>query len=309
MKTTSRLTSLALNVYPSWWRERYEEEMVLVIQSLLDNGRSPFRVALNLIGSSLRTRLTGAGAPASCEVWAHRTQRSLSVATLPWFAIAPLAFIILQSNGEHGSFSGNFPPPPSRAGMFANALHWGMGYVILAYVVIALVGWRRLQRGLEGQHFQLGWSRLIKGSAMASIALVVSALFLGSHKSTSVLAEVLAYGGLGLLVISWFSMSAVVNQMLQLGELPVALLRTEVRLSAALAGLSGALTLLAVGNHVALSLQPTPLPGASYWAYGSSLGVLDVPLLIGFSLLTVISVLGAYAARRSYSRTLAFQVG
>ena len=144
---------------------------------------------------------------------------------------------------------------------------------------------------------------------MASVALVLSALLLGPHKSTSLLAEVLAYGGLGLLAISWFSMSAVVNQMLHLGELPVAFLRAEVRISAALAGLSGVLTLLAIANRIALSLQPTPLPGASYWSYSSSLGVLDVPLLIGFLLLTLISALGAFAARRSFTRTLTLKVG
>jgi hypothetical protein len=97
--------------------------------------------------------------------------------------------------------------------------------------------------------------------------------------------------------------------MLRYGELPVAFLRTEVRISATLAGLSGVLILLAIGNRIALSLQPTPLPGASYLVYSSSLGVVDAPLLIGFLLLTLISALGAYAARRSYSQTLTYQVG
>jgi len=304
MTMASRVTALALRTYPSWWRERYQDEMVVVIQSLLDDGRSPLGVAVNLIASSLRARLAGAGAPASREFWVHRTQRSLLVATIPWFAIVPMAVTFYLSNSFYGSFHGLLPPQLSRAGMLARDFQEGMLYVILAYVVIALVGWRRLRHGLEGQPLQMRWFRLVNGAAMVGITLVISALFLGQHNSTSMLAEVCAYIGLGLFVISWFSLPAVVTQMLRDGELAVAFLRTEVRLSTALACLSGVLTLLAVGNRVALSLQPTPLPGAGYWMYRSSLDAWYLPLLIGFLLLTIISALGAHAARRSYTRTL-----
>ena len=306
MKTASRLTTFALTTYPSWWRERYHDEMVVVIQSLLDDGRSPLRVTVNLITSSLRTRLVGAGAPASREFWVHRTQRSLLVATLPWFAIVPFALIIFLSNSEYNSFHGTSSLHLSRAGTLARALHGDMFYVIVAYVIIALVGWRRMRHGLDGQDLRTRWSRLVNGAAIMSITLMVSALFLGQYSATAPLAKACAFTGLGLFAICWFSVSAVVAQMLRYGELPVAFLRTEVRLSAALAGLSGVLTLLAVGNCVALSMQPKALPGASYWVYSSSLGVSAVPLLTGFLLLTIVSALGAYAARSSYTRTLNF---
>jgi hypothetical protein len=115
---------------------------------------------------------------------------------------------------------------------------------------------------------------------------------------------VFAYVGLGLFTVSWFSLPAVISQMLRDGVLPAAFLRTEVRLSATLAALSGVLLLLAVGDRVALSFQPTPLPRASYWMYRSSIGLWEVPLLAGFLLLTIVSALGAVAARRSYTHTL-----
>ena len=99
MTRASKLTSFALSTYPSWWRERYQDEMVVVIQSLLDDGRSPLRVAINLLASSLRTRLVGTGVPASRRFWVHRTQRSLLAATLPWFAIVPLALTCYLSIG------------------------------------------------------------------------------------------------------------------------------------------------------------------------------------------------------------------
>ena len=277
---------------------------MVVIHSLLDDGRSPLRVAINLVASSLRARLVGAGAPASREFWIHHTQRSLLVATLPLFAIVPLVVTFYLSVGSHGVFHGPSSVQYSRAGVFARALQSGMFWMVVAYVLIALVGWRRLSHGLEGQRLQIRWFRLVNGAPKVSVTLVISALFLERHNATSTLAEVCAYFGLGLFLIWWFSLTAVVAKMLRDGELPIAFLRSVVRLSVALASLSGVLTLLAVGNRVALSLQPTPLPGASFLMYRSALGVWDVPLLVGFLLLTIISALGAHAARHSYTRTL-----
>lgn len=305
MTSASKLTSFALSTYPSWWRERYQDEMVVVIQSLLDDGRSPLGVAINLLASSLRTRLVGSGAPASRRFWVHRTQRSLLVATMPWFAIVPLALTCYLSIGQYGFFHGSSTSVHlSRAGVVARALQQGMLYVVLAYVVVALVGWRRLRNGLEGQRFQMRWFRLVNRAAMVGITLVFAALFLGQHNATSSIAEACAIVGLVLFTISWFSLPVVITQMLRVGELPMTFLRAEVRLSAALAALSGVLALLAVGDRVALSLQPTPLPGASYWMYRSSIGMWDVPLLIGLLLLTIVSARGAVAARRSYIHTV-----
>ncbi len=304
MTKASRLTSFALSTYPSWWRERYQDEMVVVTQSLLDGGRSPLRIATNLVASSLRTRLVGTGAPASRKLWVHRTQRSLLAATLPWFAVVPLAITCYLSIGQYGYFHGPVSLHLSRAGMVARVLQQGMLFVVLAYVVLALMGWRRLRNGLDGQPFQMRWFRLVNGAAMVGITLVIAALFLGQDNATSSFAEACAYVGMGLFTISWFTLPAVITQMMRDGELPIAFLRTEVRRSAALAALSGVLALLAVGVRVALSLQPTPLPGASYLMYRSSIGLWDVPLLFGVVLLTVVSALGAVAARRSYTRTL-----
>jgi len=309
MTRASKLTSIALRTYPLWWRERYQDEMTVMIQSLLDDGRSPLRVAANLVASSMRSRLVGAGAPATREFWAHRTQRSLLAATLPWFATVPLVVTFYLSITQNGFFHGSSRIQLSRAGVFARDLQSALGWVLLAYLVVALLGWRRLRRGLEGQPLQMRWFRLINRSAMVGITLVISALFLGQHNATSTIAEVCAYIGLGLFALSWLSLPAVITQLLRNGLLPVAFLRTEVRLSTTLAGLSGVLMILAVGNRVALSLQPKPLPGASYWLYRSALGIWDLPLLIGFLLLTIVSALGAFSARRSYSRTISLEIG
>lgn len=304
MTKESRLTSFALRTYPSWWRECYHDEMAVVIQSLLEGGRSPLRVATNLMASSLRTRLVGTGAPASREFWVRRTQRSLLAVALPWFAIVPLAMTCYLSVGQYGAFHGSTVIHLSRAGVVTRALQQGTLFIVLAYVVVALVGWRHLRNGLVGQHLQLRWLRLTNGAAMVSVTLVVAALFLGQHNTTSSLAEAFAYVGLGLFTVSWFSLAAVISEMLRDGVLPTAFLRSGVRLSVPLSALSGVLVLLAVSGRVALLFQPTPLPGASYWIYRSSLGLWEGPLLAGFLMLMIVSVLGAVAARRSYTRTL-----
>ena len=72
-----------------------------------------------------------------------------------------------------------------------------------------------------------------------------------------------------------------------------------------MASLNGAMTLFAVGIRVAISLQPSPAPGASYTIYRSTLGGWGLPLLIGYVLLTAVSATGAFVARRSYASTLA----
>jgi len=301
MKMTSRFISLALRSYPGWWRERYHDEVLVVIECLIGDGRSPLRVAFNLVVASVRTRMSGAGAPASRGFWIHRTQRSLLVASLPWFAIVPLSAAFASTIGEYGYTHGPSSVRLGEAGMVARSLQRYMFYVFVIAVVVALVGWRS---GLDGQPLRLRWFWLVNRTAMVSILLVISALFLGQHDATSSLAELFARVGLGFLVISWLSMPGVVTQMLRSGELPVRSLHSEVRLSMWMAGLNAALTLLAVGIQVAISLQPLPVPGASYILYRSTLGGWDVALLIGYFILTAISATGAHVARRSYASTL-----
>ena len=140
---------------------------------------------------------------------------------------------------------------------------------------------------------------------MAGVSLVILALFLGQHNVTSTLAEVFAYVGLGFLMASWLSMPGIITQMLRTGELPLAFLRTEVLVSTWMASLNGAITLMAVGIRVAISLQPSPVPEASYTIYRSTLGGWGLALLIGYFVVTAVSATGAFVARRSYASTLA----
>ncbi len=304
MTNSRRLVDVALGTYPSWWRERYRDEMDLVVESLLADGRSPVGVAINLVGSSLRVRFAVAGAPPSRDFWRRRTQRSLLVAALPWFAMVPLVATIYLANGQYGYVHGSSPIELSRAGEFARALSSALLWSVVAYLAVAVLGWRRLRRGLEGQPLATGRFRLVNTAAMVGVTLATAALFLGQHAATSTLAQRFAYVGLALVALSWVTLPAVIAQLLGRGELPLSFLRREVRLSAVLAGLGGLLALLSVADRVALALQPTPTPGASYWLYRSSLGGWEAPLLCGLVALSALSALGAATALRSYRRTI-----
>ena len=57
---------LLLRAYPRWWRERYEAELL----ALLEAGPLTWRVRMNVVGSGLGERLGGSGRPHLRVFWA-----------------------------------------------------------------------------------------------------------------------------------------------------------------------------------------------------------------------------------------------
>jgi hypothetical protein len=304
MTSESRLITFALNSYPSWWRERYRDEVGAVVDGLVEAGRSPLWISSNLLRSSITARIRGTGAPPSREFWVHRTQQSLLVASLAWFTIVPLSIVFMLSIGENEASYGSTLVQLSRAGAIAHKLQSVAGIVILLIFVIALRGWRQLRSGLEGQAIPTKLFRVVNRGAMVGITLTIAALFLGEHNSTSMFAEVCAYIGLSLFVCAWLLTPAVISQMLRHGELSVTNLRKVVSGSAILVWLYGLITLLVVGSEVALTAQPVPASGASYLSLHSGLGGWSMLLCVGFVVLTTLSGIGASVSRRSCEQIL-----
>jgi len=304
MTSESRLITFALNSYPSWWRERYRDEVGAVVDGLVEAGRSPLWITANLLRSSITTRIRGTGAPAAREFWVHRTQKSLMVEFLAWFTIVPLAIVFMLSIGENGFSNGNTLVQLSQAGTIAHKLQSAAGIVFLLIFVMALRSWRQLRSGLEGQAIPTKLFRVVNRGAMVGITLTISALFLGEHNGTSKLAEVFAYIGLSLFVCAWLLTPAVISQMLRHGELSVTNLRKVVSGSTVLVWLYGLITLLVVGSEVALAAQPVPASGASYLSLHSGLGSWSMLLCVGFVFLTILSGIGASVSRRSCERIL-----
>jgi hypothetical protein len=302
MRGTAKLPFILLRLYPRWWRERYGDEMEVMLQGLVEGGRPPLLLAINLFASSVGAWLRGTGAPATHEFWSTRTQRSLLISVIPWFVFIPLNLVLGLSNSQHGYFKGSSSIRLSGAG--SDALHYLSILAIAVFVscMVALVGWQILRGGLGGQSVRLKWFRLTNRFAMAGIVLVIAALFLGEYGITSMFAEPSAVIGVGLLVVSWVSLPGVIVLMMCDGRLAVSRLRAEVTVSTILAGLNVLTTLCVAAYLFAISRQPVPVPAASYWYYRSTLGDWNVALLAGFAVMAALSVTGAVTARQSYLR-------
>ncbi len=143
---------LALRCYPSWWRERYADEVRVVAADLTAEGRSHFVVTLNLLRGALRARAGAHGLPKMYDLWSTRTRVSIAAATLPWLLMAPLLLIAMGTQSLHSSkgqvfWSGfSFLPrhllimgaPPTPAPPLT-PVATVVGYAGLAIAVLALV--------------------------------------------------------------------------------------------------------------------------------------------------------------------------
>jgi hypothetical protein len=185
MKNFPKLTRLSLSTYPTWWQERYRDEMNAVIDGLLEEGRSSLRIDFNLLGGSLRARLLGTGAPASQKLWSRRTQSSLLVATLPWFVMIPLMGVFAGNDGQYGFFHGSVRIQMSRAGDVARDLNSVVFDLLIASVIVVLFGWSRLRAALEQRQKGKWFARVPFVAAMGGIALILVVLPFGQHAAVA----------------------------------------------------------------------------------------------------------------------------
>lgn len=327
MRNFSRITLLSLRAYPAWWQERYRDEMDAVVGGLMEDGRSSIRISLNLLGGSLRARLLGTGAPASRELWSLRTKTSLLVATLPWFAVIPLAAIFFTNSGENGFFHGNQIAQLSRAGAVAHDLATIISGLLLVSFFVVVFGWGQLRHGLAQRHQR---SLLPGASVLAAIIGVVLVLItlpyrLSTATATGCLhiigsthlgncvtkgqgytfAKVIAFAGLCLLVVAFVLAPIVVARAVRDSELSDESLRSGSRVALTLSTLLVFVALAIAAFGLTASLQPAPQRGMSYFLEKSTLGGWYVLLDVAFVMLAVVSSLGTISARRSYRRTVA----
>jgi hypothetical protein len=330
MKDFPKITELSLRTYPTWWQERYRDEMQAVVEGLVEEGKSSISIAVNLIGGSLRARMLGTGAPASRRLWSRRTQTALLVATLPWFAMIPLVAIFAANSGEYGFFHGNTNVQLSRAGVFARDLQSTVINLLLVSFVIVLIGYRRLRRALEQREKGSWLPRVSFVAAMVGVALFLIAVPFGHYSATSTscshlvgntstyncpsmapgltIAQIIARIGLGFIVIAFLLAPFVIAHSVRASALQIEVLRSGSRVATALSTLLILMTLAISACGVATSLQPTPQKGMSYWMVRSAHGGLLALLVVGFVITAVISSLGTFAARKSYRRTVSLEV-
>ena len=329
MKSSSKITLLSLRTYPTWWQERYRDEMQAVVEGLIEEGKSSISIAVNLIGGSLRARMLGTGAPTSARLWTRRTQTALLVATLPWFAMISLVVVFAATTGEYGSFHGGTNVQLGQAGNMARDLESIVFMLLIGSLITVLTGWSRLRGALA--HGKKGsWLPRVSFVAfIAGVVLILVVLPFGHGTATTTclrvvgststyncpttapgltIAQIVARIGLGFTVIAFLLAPFVIARSVRANELQIEDLRSGSRVATALSTLLILMTLAISACGVALSLQPTPQKGMSFLSERSALGGWLVLLVVGFVITAVISSLGTFAARKSYRRTVSLEV-
>jgi hypothetical protein len=318
----------ALVCYPAWWRERYGDEMVVVVEGLASEGRPSWRIASNLVAGALRARLRATGSPRSTDLWVDRTNAAVLVATVPLFAVLPLGFLFLTSGGELGRGLGGQPVShPSGTGRVALDLANVMSWAIAISVIVAFSGWTTLLRGvrnkasdgprwrwlvaaLPGMALVGGLALLAAGSkAQPGIAASSSCVTSIAHSTpctshavagSTLEGTILRIGGGLLIGAGWLIGPFVLAWVTRRSRLTMSVVRSGTRVATTLATASVVMALASAGWGIAQAQQPVPVPGVSYDLAVSSLGSWWIALSLGFALLATVSCLGAFAARTSY---------
>jgi hypothetical protein len=106
------VTDIALRSYPSWWRERYGDEMCATIESLQGEGRSDVSISFGLLRDAVRSHLRARGMPRTYGLLATRTKVSIATATIPWLAVIPLVLAVtgpVHLTSLAGTVSAGYP--------------------------------------------------------------------------------------------------------------------------------------------------------------------------------------------------------
>lgn len=328
-----RLLDAALACYPAWWRERYGDEMSVVVEGLTSAGRPSGRIASNLLAGALRARMRGTGSPATTELWIDRAKAAVVVATVPMFAVLPLGLLFLNTGGELGQGLGGQPVGhPSGAGRAALDLADVMSWAVAISVIVVFSGWTTLMRGVRTRA-SAGPRRRWLVATLPAVALGggLALLAVGGMAQPGVAASSACVSGIahtnipcaahvvpgstlegtilrisGALVIGagWLSGPFALVWVTRRSKLPISVVRRGTRVATTLAAGAAMMTLASVGWGIALARQLAPVPGRSYDLAVSSLGWWWIPLSLGCAVLATVSCLGAVVARRSYGRAV-----
>lgn len=333
------LMRMAVGIYPKWWRQRYEPEMLAVLNDLTDDGRSVLRLVLSLLFGALRTRARATGMPKVPELWARRTRFSIAAATLPWVLIAPVIMYATGAQTLHvpvgrvmptelntfGSTSlmitgvHSHPAPPlSPQGWVIHNAATAVGILLMISLFVFYVGWRDLI-GRAGRYAIWHRPRLVMLARVPLLALLadVTLFFIREHyEPHSWMSHddgpLIPLSGnphaVHLLTPSLWTV-AVVGWLISVWC--VAIVSKSVDLSAQglrfgkrIAGLIAALVVVTLGAYVSwgvsLWLQNKPSVAKAYTVVTYGHAGWWVPLSALLTVVALLSVASASAARRAY---------
>lgn len=102
-----RVARLALRCYPSWWRDRYQDEQEGLLEDLEAAGEGPqrsaseWRLAASLVVGAARAHLDAAGMPSDPELWQRRARGGAALAVASISGALPLVAVLALRMGEY----------------------------------------------------------------------------------------------------------------------------------------------------------------------------------------------------------------
>ena len=179
----ARSPRLLLAAYPREWRERYGDELAVVLEAEHDRGRLSAGAALDVIAAGLVERLRGSGLVGDGRPPAERVRAGLLLVLCAWSAFV-VAVVVLQKTAEHWQAATPPPQRPLPSGALdavSAAAALGSAAIVLG-VLLAAQSLRALVR--SG-----GWSQLrrpiLRASGLAALTgLVLAIVVVWAHHLT-----------------------------------------------------------------------------------------------------------------------------
>lgn len=340
----TRLTDAALNAYPTWWRDRYVDEVRAVVAGLLGDGRSGIGVTCSLLAGACRTRISARGMPKVYDLWAARTRASIVLATVPWMVLAPVALYAVGGSGPSqlrspggrvlgSGFDGlsvvQIVRPHHLAAGHVPTATWVTAYAATTVGVLFLVtlavlagGWTTLRTAIRSSHApdrQLNrWLARAPGlSVLADVMLWFARAFISPHswvghggeKYRPVGGFPAAAHALGIAlsvvaVAGWAAAVVCVVVVSRRVQLVPADLRSGRRVSTMVAVLAALFGAAFATWAAAIVSQPSGAPGSTLVTVALDHGPWLVPVGVALVGIVALSWSAAVAARHSFQVAL-----
>jgi len=306
--TKTGTATLALKLYPPWWRDRYLEEAQAITGDLIEAGDSRWRIALNLSGGALRARLTARGMPMQAGPWASRTRASIVLATAPTLVAVPVMLAIRQVPALP---RGSVTAPSSQLAT--------MLYVVLLLAFVALVstiiwGYASLSNGVMTRGKNSPRLRMLARMpgylAVFAVGLVIVSIVIEPHRFMThgkgsiplngypAAAHVLWVAAGVAFGICWFVSAVFLQTVAHRAEIPLASLCSGRRVSVAVSTLLWLMTAASLALSTVYAKQISGLSGVRIDSVllGHSLLLLGIVLCV----LSIASTVGTVLTSRSW---------
>jgi hypothetical protein len=336
--SANRAIDLAVRCYPTWWQERYADEVRLVSQDVAADGRSTVRVTSSLLGGALRARTRARGMPKRYGLWSTRTKVSIATATLPWLLVAPFVLTFVGSVNLHSSAgridwtgSSFFPshlqilhdaqptaaPPLTTAGHVALYSTLAITTLFLVTFAVLISGWSGLTRAIRQSDTPnrrrmrlLAWTPVF--ALLADIILVVGQGVALPSGYSSHRGRVVAFGGdptaLHILraalpivaIVGWLVSVACVAMAARRADIAPVELRFGKSVALVVAALFALLVAAYATWGIALIAQSRQTASGTFTTVGYAHAGLWLPMMVVLAVAVTLSVVSARAARNSW---------